>query len=58
MVEMYLDKEGLAKLLNIPVTSVDFYRREKGMPCVKIGRHRRYVLKEVQKWLNYNKDNN
>ena len=56
--EKYLDREGLAKLLNVPVTSVDYYRRKKGMPCVKIGRHKRYVLKDVQRWLNHNVDNN
>lgn len=55
--EMFLDKEGLAKLLNVPITSVDYYRREKGMPCVKIGRHRRYVLKDVQTWLKQNPNN-
>lgn len=56
--EAYLDKEGLAKVLNIPVTTVDLYRRNRGLPSVKIGKHRRYVLRDIQKWLNQNKDNN
>lgn len=56
--EMFLDKEELAKILNIPLTSIDLYRRQRGLPSLKIGKHRRYVLKDVQKWLNHNKDNN
>ena len=49
--DMYIDKKDLAKFLKIPVTSVDYYRRMKGMPCIKIGKHHRYVLSEVINWL-------
>ncbi|MBL7152000.1 MAG: helix-turn-helix domain-containing protein [Candidatus Omnitrophica bacterium] len=49
--EMYLDKQELAKVLKIPVTSIDYYRREKGMPHIKIGKHHRYILAEVLAWV-------
>ena len=55
--EMYLDKEELAKVLKIPVTSVDYYRRGKGLPHIKIGRHNRYILAEVVAWLRKERSN-
>ena len=48
---MYLDKQELAKVLKIPVTSIDYYRRKKDMPHIKIGKHKRYILAEVLAWL-------
>lgn len=54
---MYLDKKELAKVLNIPITSIDYYRREKGMPSIKIGKHNRYVLSDIRNWLEKTKQN-
>lgn len=52
--EMYLDKNELSKLLKIPVTSVDYYRRTKGLPHIVIGKHKRYILHDVSNWLKGN----
>lgn len=50
--EQYLDGVELAQLLKIPITSVDYYRRAKGLPSVRIGKHNRYLLREVQNWMD------
>ncbi|MBU4312664.1 MAG: helix-turn-helix domain-containing protein [Candidatus Omnitrophica bacterium] len=50
MVEVYLDREELSKILKIPATSVDYYRKKKGMPHIRIGRHNRYLLSDVMDW--------
>lgn len=49
--EQYLDNRELAEVLKIPITSVDYYRREKGLPSIKIGKHNRYILSAVKNWL-------
>lgn len=50
--EEYLDRNELAFFLKIPVTSVDYYRRQKGLPSVRIGKHNRYLLREVRGWMD------
>ena len=51
-VEQYLDRDELARFLKIPITSIDYYRRVKGLPSVRIGKHNRYLLREVQGWMD------
>ena len=50
--EQYLDRDELARFLKIPITSIDYYRRVKGLPSVRIGKHNRYLLREVQGWMD------
>jgi len=42
------DAEYVARLLGIPRKSVLQYAREGKLPCVRIGRHVRFVIPDVQ----------
>lgn len=42
------DADYVARLLGIPRKSVLQYAREGKLPCVRIGRHVRFVLADVQ----------
>lgn len=42
------DAEYVARLLGIPRKSVLQYAREGKLPCVRIGRHVRFVIADVQ----------
>jgi excisionase family DNA binding protein len=46
-----IDAREVAELLNIPVTWVREQTRSGAMPCVELGRYRRYVLADVLLWL-------
>ena len=48
--ETLVDNKGMAKVLNIPVSTVDYYALRKGMPNIKIGKHRRFNPEKVIKW--------
>jgi len=45
-----LTRTGLAKKLNVSLRSID-HLQGRGMPCLLIGRTRRFVLNEVLAWL-------
>ncbi len=53
---MYVDKFELAKMFNIPVSTVDYYRRNKTIPALQLGKGRnyRYDPKEVERALKAN----
>jgi excisionase family DNA binding protein len=51
MNETLLTKEELAVRLNISAYDVDKLRKDKGMPCTKIGRGYRYNLDEVNEFI-------
>ncbi len=42
------DADYLARLLGIPRKSVLQYARERKLPCVRIGRHVRFVMVDVE----------
>ena len=48
--ERYLNDMELAQILKIPVSTVNYYRRIKGLPAISIGKHWRYLLSEVQNY--------
>jgi len=48
--QVLIDDTELAKMLKIPKSTIHFYAREKGMPHVKIGKHRRFNPEEIIKW--------
>ncbi|MBF0331372.1 MAG: helix-turn-helix domain-containing protein [Candidatus Omnitrophica bacterium] len=52
--EMFIDRDELAKILGIPESTVDYLRRAGKIPFYKVGKHCRYVLAEVQKILKEN----
>lgn len=54
---MYLDKVEIAKIFNIPVSTVDYLRRKGEIPSIQVGRHNRYDLKEVEKSLKERNSN-
>ncbi len=47
----YVDKVTIARMFNIPVSTIDFLRRKGKIPSIKIGRHCRYNPEEVEKYL-------
>jgi excisionase family DNA binding protein len=49
--ERPLDANEVADLLNVPVSWVRESTRSGAMPCVELGRYRRYVRADVQAWL-------
>ena len=50
----FVDKVAIARMFNIPVSTVDYLRRKKMLPAIKIGRHSRYDPEEVEKYLKGN----
>jgi len=48
--EMFMDRDELAKTLGIPGSTVDHLRKTGKIPFYKIGKHCRYVLAEVMKF--------
>jgi excisionase family DNA binding protein len=51
MTDRLLNASEVANLLNVPESWVREHTRSGAMPCVELGRYRRYVLKDVLKWL-------
>jgi excisionase family DNA binding protein len=49
--ERLLDAREVAELLHVPVSWVRESTRSGAMPCVELGRYRRYVLADVVSWL-------
>lgn len=49
--ESIIVREEVARLLHIRPTTVDYLRRKKGLPCVWVGKHCRYKLVEIERWL-------
>ena len=47
---VYLKIKELSKLIRIPVSTIQKWRREKGLPFIKIGRALRFNREEVVKW--------
>lgn len=54
---MYVDKTEIARIFNIPVSTVDYLRRKGEIPSIQIGRHNRYDPKEVEKSLKVRNNN-
>ncbi len=54
--EKLMTKKEIAEYLGISTITVDFYRKKKGMPFIKVG-HKliRFDVNEVKDWLkNHN----
>jgi excisionase family DNA binding protein len=47
-----LDAHEVAERLNVPVSWVRESTRSGAMPCVELGRYRRYDLADVEAWLD------
>lgn len=46
-----LTADEVAKLLHLPKSTVADYARRGVMPSIKLGRHRRFVRSDVERWL-------
>ena len=51
MSDRLLDAAEVAERLNVPVSWVRESTRSGAMPCVELGRYRRYDLGDVEEWL-------
>lgn len=51
MTERLLDAREVAEWLGVPVSWVRESTRSGAMPCVELGRYRRYVRADVEVWL-------
>lgn len=51
MTERLLDAKEVAERLHVPVSWVRESTRSGAMPCVELGRYRRYDLADVERWL-------
>lgn len=51
MTDRLLDAKEVAELLHVPVSWVRESTRSGAMPCVELGRYRRYRLADVESWL-------
>lgn len=51
MSERLLDANEVAERLNVPVSWVRESTRSGAMPCVELGRYRRYDWPTVEEWL-------
>jgi len=49
--ETFVDREQMAEQLKIPAATVDYLRRERGLPHVWVGKHCRYVPSDVVHWV-------
>jgi excisionase family DNA binding protein len=48
---VYVDNREIAKTFQIPVSTVDYLRRQGKVPCFKVGKHYRFDIKEVERVL-------
>ena len=51
MTARLLDAREVAERLNVPVSWVRESTRSGAMPCVELGRYKRYDLADVDAWL-------
>jgi excisionase family DNA binding protein len=51
MSERLLDAREVADWLGVPVSWVRESTRSGAMPCVELGRYRRYMRSDVEEWL-------
>jgi excisionase family DNA binding protein len=51
MTDRLLDATEIAERLHVPVSWVRESTRSGAMPCVELGRYRRYDLADVERWL-------
>ncbi len=51
MTDRLLDAHEVAERLNVPVSWVRESTRSGAMPCVELGRYRRYEWSAVEAWL-------
>ena len=51
MTDKLLDANEVADWLGVPVSWVRESTRSGAMPCVELGRYRRYVRGDVARWL-------
>jgi len=49
--EVFVNRVEMARQLDIPAATIDYLRRKKGLPSVKVGKHYRYVPSDVAYWL-------
>jgi excisionase family DNA binding protein len=49
--ERLVDAQAVAERLGVPVSWVRDQTRSGAMPCVELGRYRRYDLEDVDRWL-------
>ena len=52
MTDRLLDADEVAELLHVPVRWVREATRAGRLPCVELGRYRRYDLVDVLRWVN------
>jgi excisionase family DNA binding protein len=52
MSDRLLDAREVAEWLGVPVSWVRESTRSGAMPCVELGRYRRYVRGDVEEWLD------
>jgi excisionase family DNA binding protein len=53
MSDRLLDAAEVSERLNVPVSWVRESTRSGAMPCVELGRYRRYDLGDVEAWLEH-----
>jgi len=51
MTDRLLDAQEVAERLHVPVSWVRESTRSGAMPCVELGRYRRYDVADVERWL-------
>lgn len=49
--EVLEDAKGMAKFLKVPESTIAYYVRKKGMPCVQVGKHKRFNVATVMRWI-------
>ena len=47
----FVDKTEIARIFNIPISTVDYLRRKGEIPSIQIGRHNRYDPQQIEKYL-------
>ena len=52
MTDRLLDANEVVELLNVPLSWVRESTRSGAMPCVELGRYRRYARVDVEAWLD------
>lgn len=45
------DKHQVADYLGVPWRTIDKWVMEESIPSIKLGRHRRFIKEEIDKWL-------
>lgn len=49
---VYMTMEELCECLQMSEVTVYKYIRERGLPTIKIGTHRRFIKEKIDKWIS------